>query len=143
MKKPDLRLATAINQRVRSADEWFDEPDELDRVDPALRSIEGSERSIMGHPVESSRCLRSHTVVDITDVSSCATPLLGRRVESHGSDPFSMGSGVRRYRDRRKLFAQVKADPETGTIGWPNGADLDPDVLHGAFEPASPAPTKS
>ena len=41
MKKPDLRLAIAINQRVRGADEWFDEPDELDRIESALLSIEG------------------------------------------------------------------------------------------------------
>jgi hypothetical protein len=28
------------------------------------------------------------------------------------------------------LFAQVQVDPELGTIVWPNGADLAPDVLH-------------
>jgi hypothetical protein len=28
-------------------------------------------------------------------------------------------------------FAQVRVDPELGTIAWPNGADLDPDVLYG------------
>lgn len=30
------------------------------------------------------------------------------------------------------FFTQVTADAETGTITWPNGADLDPDVLYAA-----------
>jgi hypothetical protein len=30
-----------------------------------------------------------------------------------------------------ELFRRVAVDPELGTIVWPNGADLDPDVLHG------------
>ena len=29
------------------------------------------------------------------------------------------------------LFRQVRVDGEPGTIVWPNGADMDPDVLHG------------
>ncbi len=41
MKQPDLRLAIAINQRVRGNEEWFDEPDDLDRVESALESISG------------------------------------------------------------------------------------------------------
>ncbi len=28
-------------------------------------------------------------------------------------------------------FAQVSVDRELGTVVWPNGADLDPDVLYG------------
>jgi hypothetical protein len=28
-------------------------------------------------------------------------------------------------------FRQVRVDPELGTVVWPNGFDLDPDVLHG------------
>jgi hypothetical protein len=35
------------------------------------------------------------------------------------------------------FFAQVAVDDELGTVVWPNGADLDPLVLHGDFEPAS------
>ena len=33
-------------------------------------------------------------------------------------------------------FRQVRVDPELGTVVWPNGYDLDPDVLHGDYEPA-------
>ncbi len=33
-------------------------------------------------------------------------------------------------------FRQVRVDPELGTVVWPNGFDLDPDVLHGDHEPA-------
>ena len=37
----------------------------------------------------------------------------------------------------RALFAQVSVDTVAGTIAWPIGVDLDPDVLHGDHEPAS------
>jgi hypothetical protein len=33
-------------------------------------------------------------------------------------------------------FRLVRVDPEIGTVVWPNGYDLDPDVLHGDHAPA-------
>jgi hypothetical protein len=39
-------------------------------------------------------------------------------------------------RQDQQLFRQVRVDPELGTIVWPNGADMDPDVLHGDHPPA-------
>jgi hypothetical protein len=30
------------------------------------------------------------------------------------------------------VFAQVRVDADAGTVVWPNGADLDPDVLYAA-----------
>jgi hypothetical protein len=35
------------------------------------------------------------------------------------------------------FFAKVHVDEELGTVVWPNGADLNPLVLHGDFEPAA------
>lgn len=39
-------------------------------------------------------------------------------------------------RNDRKLFEAVSVDPELGVVVWPNGADIDPAVLYGRFEPA-------
>ena len=33
----------------------------------------------------------------------------------------------------KTYFAQVRVDADIGTICWPNGADLDPDVLYAAI----------
>jgi hypothetical protein len=35
-------------------------------------------------------------------------------------------------REDAELFRRARVDEELGTIVWPNGADLDPDVLHRA-----------
>lgn len=35
-----------------------------------------------------------------------------------------------------EFFASVRVDPEARTVVWPNGADLDPLVLHGDYAPA-------
>ena len=36
-----------------------------------------------------------------------------------------------------ELFASVRVDEQLGTIVWPNGADIDPDVLYWGREPAA------
>ena len=38
-----------------------------------------------------------------------------------------------------ELFRQVQVDQELGTVVWPNGADLDPDVLHADLRSAASA----
>ena len=37
-----------------------------------------------------------------------------------------------------EFFRRVRVDPELRTVVWPNGYDLDPDVLHGDHEPVAP-----
>ena len=40
--------------------------------------------------------------------------------------------------DDADFFAKVRVDPEAGTVVWPNGLDLAPEVLHGDYEPENP-----
>ena len=39
-------------------------------------------------------------------------------------------TGVFAPLEDENFFMQAKVDPETGTVCWPNGADIDPDVLY-------------
>ena len=45
--------------------------------------------------------------------------------------------GVLATIDADDVFAGVTVDSVAGTISWPNGIDLDPDVLHGDDASAS------
>ena len=53
--------------------------------------------------------------------------------------PFLWGPALGRQATDDDLFRAVRVDPVAGTIVWPNGADLDPDVLHGDFAPSLPS----
>jgi hypothetical protein len=45
-------------------------------------------------------------------------------------DPYLRGPIFDPLRTRADLFAAVRVDPDAGTIVWPNGADLAPEVLY-------------
>ena len=47
--------------------------------------------------------------------------------------------GVLASIDDDESFAAAAVDPVAGTVAWPNGIDLDPDVLHGDHEAAAVA----
>ena len=51
-------------------------------------------------------------------------------------DPFLHGPVFEPIRNDRELFRAVRVDEEAGTIVWPNGADIDPDVLYLGLKPA-------
>ena len=44
--------------------------------------------------------------------------------------------GVLAAVDDDAVFATAAVDPVSGTLAWPTGVDLDPDVLHGDHEAA-------
>lgn len=54
-------------------------------------------------------------------------------------DVLARGGVFDPIRQRREVFEQVRVNPETQTIEWPNEVDLDPEVLYGRFEPGSGA----
>ncbi len=47
-------------------------------------------------------------------------------------------SGVFRALRDRAFFERVIVDAEAGTLVWPNGADLDPDMLYEAAHASAP-----
>lgn len=49
--------------------------------------------------------------------------------------PLLWGSVFEEIRVDDDAFRAVTVDLELGTIVWPNGADIDPDVLHGDASP--------
>ena len=48
-----------------------------------------------------------------------------------------VSGGVFSDLDDEELFSQVSVDPTTGTLVWPGGLDLDPDVLYGVEDSAT------
>ena len=57
-------------------------------------------------------------------------PAVGE-VRNVGIEPLLDGPVFAPLRDRDE-FVRVGVDQQTGTVAWPGGADLDPDVIYGA-----------
>ena len=51
-------------------------------------------------------------------------------------EPLLWGPVFEPIRTDPSYFRRVRVDEDAGTIVWPNGADIDPVVLHGSAEPA-------
>lgn len=80
-------------------------------------------------------------MVDVTEIEI----LSGRTVRLQFSDNsertvdltlFLWGPVFEELANDDDEFRKVRVDPERGTISWPNGADIDPLVLHGDYDPA-------
>jgi hypothetical protein len=57
-------------------------------------------------------------------------------------EPYLRGPIFEPLKRDSRLFSAVRVDAELGTIVWPNGADIDPDVLyHGRIPVSWQAPT--
>lgn len=52
-------------------------------------------------------------------------------------EPFLHGPVFDPVRRDPAQFRKVRVDPELRTIAWPNGADIDPDVLRWDLRPAT------
>lgn len=72
---------------------------------------------------------------DIVEVEVVGAHRLRLRFEDGAEGEIDVASLVRfegvfaALRDP-EVFSQVEVDPEVGSICWPSGADLDPDVLY-------------
>jgi len=51
-------------------------------------------------------------------------------------EPYLRGPVFEPLRRDPAIFRAVRIDPELGVIAWPNGADLDSEVLRWALRPA-------
>ena len=50
--------------------------------------------------------------------------------------PYLHGPIFESIRNNPQMFRAVRVEPRMGTIGWDNGADIDPDVLYKGLTPA-------
>ena len=77
---------------------------------------------------------RSATPIPVNSISTLSRKSRDEIRSSEGvvdiAPPVSFRGAFEPLRDP-EYFAQVRVDTEPGSVAWPNGADLDPDVLYG------------
>ena len=82
-----------------------------------------------------------HALVKVREV----TPLAGFLVRLTFTDDSTREVDLEKYlrgpifeplRNDPARFREVRVEPGAGTISWPNGADIDPDVLYHDLVPA-------
>ncbi|MHB1928120.1 MAG: Fic family protein [Acidimicrobiales bacterium] len=64
MIRPTLALAVALNQAVRAEDEWFDEPDDLERLQRALEANDEIEDPVTAAAVVAFRVARAQAFAE-------------------------------------------------------------------------------
>lgn len=81
------------------------------------------------------------TGVEVMDQFTVRLTFADGSVRQVDLEPLLRGPIFAEIRADMDLFTQVFVDHEIGTIAWPNGADMDADVLHGDEFPAWAAPS--
>ncbi len=73
--------------------------------------------------------------MDVVEVEVCERHVVRLRFKDGFErlvdlEPYLFGPVFERVRNDPEFFAAVRVDADAGTIVWPNGADLAPDVLY-------------
>ncbi len=116
MKRPDLRLAVEINRRVRGDDEWFEDPDELDRVESSLRSIAAIDAPLEAAGILAYRLTRAQGFAE----GNKRTALLLARwiLDNNGLDGRKIISADDRHLARLLVDAASGLDVETEVVSY-------------------------
>jgi prophage maintenance system killer protein len=59
LRRPSLGFALAVNRAVREPDEWFEEPDDLERVQRVIKAIEAIDDPVKAAAIIACRVARA------------------------------------------------------------------------------------